>query len=446
MKFDLTPYKHLFRDYMELRAQENRRNVIALLNGDVLTNCVEINAGVSARIYARGKWGFASQSEMSAESVERVARQAGENADFLADSAAQNASALPRTAGIDAHDFAAQQPELSRKDLIDFLRVLDGYLAKQSPRLLSRVLTLNTQTSEKQVVTSDGAVVSAVMPRALLEIRFVVGKKGSVAEIATVYGGFGHFCDYFMSFEPLYEECDRQFAHLLRKVEGVYPQAGVAECVLDADVVGLLAHEASLAAGGHALNSAIASPLVTLTDFAQSAFGKPCPAPVFVDDEGTPARDVVLIERGVLAGALRDKVSAAREQAQPTGNALAAQFSDAPAICARNAVISPGAQTLAEMIASIDDGYYLMSAERAQAVLPGEFACGVTMGYEIKHGKLVKAIRGATISGRPLDALNTVSMVAKEMAWRRGGLGVNSLNPVGMGGAALTCRVAIGGR
>ena len=98
------------------------------------------------------------------------------------------------------------------------------------------------------------------------------------------------------------------------------------------------------------------------------------------------------------------------------------------------------------MIASIDDGYYLMSAERAQAALQGEFACGVTMGYEIKHGKLVKAIRGATISGRPLDALNTVSMVAKEMAWRRGGFGVNSPNPVGMGGAALTCRVAIGGR
>ena len=40
------------------------------------------------------------------------------------------------------------------------------------------------------------------------------------------------------------------------------------------------------------------------------------------------------------------------------------------------------------MIASIEDGYYLLESNNGQADLTGEFMFGVSMGYEIKKGVL----------------------------------------------------------
>ena len=61
---------------------------------------------------------------------------------------------------------------------------------------------------------------------------------------------------------------------------------------------------------GRLLNQEVASPLVTLVDFAHTAFGEVCPVPVYVDDEGTVAQDVTIIEHGVLKGFMHNKESA----------------------------------------------------------------------------------------------------------------------------------------
>ncbi len=42
---------------------------------------------------------------------------------------------------------------------------------------------------------------------------------------------------------------------------------------------------------------------------------------------------------------------------------------------------------------------------------------GVCMGYEIKHGKLGRAIRDTTISGIAFDMLKTVDMLSDDMVW-----------------------------
>ncbi len=47
----------------------------------------------------------------------------------------------------------------------------------------------------------------------------------------------------------------------------------------------------------------------------------------------------------------------------------------------------PGADNLDDMIASIDDGYYLIKPSNGQADSTSEFMFGITLGYEIKNGK-----------------------------------------------------------
>ena len=113
----------------------------------------------------------------------------------------------------------------------------------------------------------------------------------------------------------------------------------------------------------------------------------------------------------------------------------------------RNTSIHPGKDKLEDMIASVDDGYYLIQSNNGQADTTGEFMFGVTMGYEIKNGKLGKALLDTTISGVAFEMLKTVDMVSDKVVWVSSGMcGKKQPMPVGMGGPALRCKVKIGGR
>ena len=102
---------------------------------------------------------------------------------------------------------------------------------------------------------------------------------------------------------------------------------------------------------------------------------------------------------------------------------------------------------LADMIASIDDGYYLTRSSNGQADSTSEFMFCVVMGYEIKNGKIKQAIKDTTISGIAFDVLKTITMISDEMVWSSGGLcGKKQIIPVGMGGPAIKCKLNIGGR
>ncbi len=132
---------------------------------------------------------------------------------------------------------------------------------------------------------------------------------------------------------------------------------------------------------------------------------------------------------------------------KPRGNARAYTFSDEPLIRMRNTAIMPGKDKLDDIIASVDDGYYFISTNNGQADTTGEFMFGVCMGYEIKKGKLGRAILDTTISGMAFEMLKTVDMVSDTMVWSSSGFcGKKQPMPVGMGGPALRCKVMIGGR
>ena len=166
---------------------------------------------------------------------------------------------------------------------------------------------------------------------------------------------------------------------------------------------------------------------------------------MYIDDEGTMARDAVLIENGILKGYMHNKESARYFNTEPTGNARAYEFSDEPLIRMRNTAILPGTDKLQDMIASIDDGYYLIEPSNGQADSTSEFMFGITLGYEIKKGKLGRAIKDTTISGVAFDMLKTVTMVSSDMKWGPGGMcGKKQAIPVGMGGPAIKCKINIG--
>jgi len=455
---NLYAYADLFSEYTELRVQENRSIRISMVKGNIVENSRTSTSGVSARVYKDGVWGFASHPNISDNTMKMVMKSAIDNALFLSFREKKEGRRLPVVNAVAEHDFTTGKKRISQREMLAFIREIDNYITGRCSRLNSRSIILSCLDMEKSLITSDVSTAYSMIPRTLLSILLSTERDGEPVELFEVHGGFGQFEDVFLSPDQLYGKVDRQYDHLLKKAEGIYPRAGLADCILDADLAGILAHEAightteaDLVLGGSIaseyLNEQIADPLITLVDFAHSALDERCPVPVYIDDEGTKAEDALIIEAGILKEFLHNKETANHFGMIPKGNARAFQFSDEPLIRMRNTAILPGRSKLEDMIASIDDGYYLMKASNGQADSTSEFMFGIILGYEIKKGKIGRALRDTTISGVAFDVLKTVRMVSDQMVWSNSGMcGKKQLIPVGLGGPAIQCVLHIGGK
>jgi TldD protein len=121
--------------------------------------------------------------------------------------------------------------------------------------------------------------------------------------------------------EKFHPKIDELVENLTKKTHSVYAKPGITDVVISNKLGGILIHEAI----GHAAeadnvmqgadileknSSTVANSLVSITDFAHTAFDKLCPEPIYIDDEGVLAKDAVLIEKGKLAGLMHNRQSA----------------------------------------------------------------------------------------------------------------------------------------
>ena len=430
-----------------------------MLNGSLVSNDQSIESGVSSRVFKDGSWGFASNAEINNNSIDRVIYASNDNASFLNQRSTNKCGILlPEDIFNYELNLTTKKNKNSNSFWIDFIKNLDNYIQTKHKQVSSRRIFISNLDMEKNILTSIGSESYSMTPRSLLYIVLTIEKNNQPTELMEVFGGLGQLEDNFDNVEVFYPKIDKLVEQLVQKSIGIHPKAGFHDVVLDADLAGILAHEAightteaDLVMGGSVakdyLGELVANELVSLTDYAHSIDDKLCPVPVFVDDEGTQAKDVKIIENGILKKYMHNKDSANEFNMDLTGNARAFKYSDEPLIRMRNTAIAKGKDKLNDMIASIDDGYYLTKSSNGQADSTSEFMFGVVMGYEIKNGKLGQAIKDTTISGIAFDVLKTVTMISDEMVWSSGGMcGKKQIIPVGMGGPAIKCKLNIGGR
>ena len=450
----------LFSDKAQtvLRGHENRQRRVVLLKGNMVQNSRSEARGISARVNLDGKFGFASIAEYTPEAADRVIKAATENAAFLAKHSRRNA-ALPPSGEKALVPLNREIVDTDQKTLIEACQTVDRYVESHCPNLTSRTVVYTEDSQDRIILSSDACRGHLTTPRCYIYVMMSAETKDGVpVELFKAFGGYGGFADHFSHPEIMYPEIDKLYRKLMDKREGVYAQAGYKTVVLGGMMGGMLAHEAvghtveaDLVAGGSVagpnLHQRVASDLVTLVDFAHTYDGKTAPLPVYLDDEGIRAEDAELIRDGILTGYMNDRESAERYGMSPKGNARAWTFSDEPIIRMRNTCILPGKNTVEELIESVEDGYYLIDSGNGQADLTGEFMFGVTCGYEIKHGKLGRALLDTTVTGVAFNMLKTVDMVSDKVEWSSSGFcGKKQPMAVGMGGPHMRCKIMIGGR
>lgn len=463
---NLRAYAGSLTGYTELRAHENCRSRIMLVNGSMTANSSSTSSGISARVLVGGSWGMASSPSFEDAAIRDTLRDAAGNAAFLAANEKKQPLNLASGMGHGEFDYSAKRPALSTREAVERMMAIDDYIAKHCPGLISRAVVLSAISTEKTLVTSDGAWAYTNVPNPTIYLNMSAESASSGP------------VELFEAFEPLNAEgvietelslmladesaqhafIERLYERIMQKKDGVRPEAGLKECILDPRLAGMLAHEAightteadivlAGSVAGSCMGKMVADPLISIVDYAHTAFGKRCPVPVHVDDEGVLAEDADIIRNGQLVGFLHSKATAAQMNMKPQGNARGFAFNDEPLIRMRNTAILPGKSKLEDMIASIEDGYYLGESGNGQADSTSEFMFGITRGYEIKHGKLGRALLDTTVSGVAFDMLKTVTMLSDDMVWVASGMcGKKQPMKVGMGGPAIKCKITVGGQ
>ena len=450
----------LFADGVQtiLRGHENRNRRVVLLKGNMVQNSRSASSGISARVNKNGTYGFASTADYDAEGAEKVLKAATENALFLSKHSNRNIE-LPASLGTGTVKLNAEIIDTEQKTIIEACKTIDDYIVKKYPNLISRTVVYTEDSQDRIIYTSDAFNGHLVTPRCYIYVMMSAeAKDGSPVELFKAFGGFGSFNDNFGKLDEVYEGIDLLYKRVMDKKEGVYAEAGLKTVILSPLMAGMLAHEAvghtveaDLVLGGSvagpSLNKRVGSDLVSLVDFANMYEGKMAPLPVYMDDEGIVAKDVDLIKDGILVGYMNDRETAKHFGMEPKGNARGWGFADEPIIRMRNTCVLPGKNTVEELISSVEDGYYLIDSGNGQADLTGEFMFGVTCGYEIKNGKLGKALLDTTVSGVAFEMLKTVDMVSNEVEWTSSGFcGKKQPMAVSMGGPHMRCKIMIGGR
>ncbi|HVE94333.1 MAG TPA: TldD/PmbA family protein [Acidimicrobiales bacterium] len=445
--------------YTELRLHNNHQSMITMVGGTLMANQALSVGGASARSYQDGAFGFASLPSLSNDAIPQVLGQAAANAELLQRRANRGDGDLPELgAGHGVFDHRTGAPALSSQQRVDIVRSIDAYLRSAHPDILNIDVSLSTLGIEKALVNSVGASTYSYVPRTVVMVRLSFQASDGVVEVYDTFGGFGEAQDHLQDVAALHPMLDNLYREVRDKAEGVYCEPGEHDVILDSAMAGILAHEAightceadivlgGSIAGDH-VGDVVASDKVTLVDFGARGPDGNGSIAIHVDDEGTPCKDVTIIENGVLKAFLHNKETARIMGEEPTGNARAFRFDDEPLVRMRNTAILPGTDKLEDMIGTIDRGYYFRRSTNGQADSTSEFMFGVGCGYEIVDGKLGRAVRDTTVAGVAFDMLKTITHVSDDMTWSKGGMcGKKQMIPVGMGGPAIKCRIGVGGR
>ena len=156
----------------------------------------------------------------------------------------------------------------------------------------------------------------------------------------------------------------------------------------------------------------IASPLVSAySDPALPGYGH-----YAYDHEGTPARRVVHIDRGVFREFLNSRQTAAILGAQPNGHYKAAEASLVPLIRMSNTVLAAGADDPGQIVRDVERGYYL-AAHRIPSIAESRenFRITARRVYEIVNGELGRLYRDGGITADTRDFLMSVDAVGTDL-------------------------------
>ncbi|GAM64553.1 tldD protein [Vibrio ishigakensis] len=364
----------------------------------------------------------------------------------------------------DAPHYQAVNPleSLDKIRKIELLKELDVYIRTKEPLISEVNISLSGVYEQMLVAATDGTYAADIRPLVRLSIS-VLAQRGDRRERGSSGGGGRYDYQYFLEQDGdktvALRFADEAIRLALVNLESEAAPAGAMPVVLGAGWPGVLLHEAV----GHGLEGdfnrkessvfsgkvgeKVTSDLCTIVDDGTLLDRR---GSLNIDDEGVEGQYNTLIENGVLKGYMQDKLNARLMGVKPTGNGRRESFAHLPMPRMTNTYMLPGQHSPEEIISTVEKGLYAPSFAGGQVdITSGKFVFSTSEAYLIENGKITRPVKGATLIGSGIEAMQQVSMVGNDLELDKG-VGVcgkaGQSVPVGVGQPTLKLdSITVGG-
>jgi TldD protein len=323
----------------------------------------------------------------------------------------------------EAYDIRQRPEEIDSASKADILRACDEAARSAGDEVTQVTVSYVENRRRVQVFNSDGINAADDRTRVRLGAQVVARRNGTVETGHETRGGHAGFELVANQPEQVAQEAARKALTMLDAVDA---PTGRMTVVVGNGFGGVLLHEAV----GHGLE---ADAIQKRASVYAGRLGEQI-APDFllaydsgaeanewgsdgIDDEGTPTQRTTIIEDGRLTSYLYDLLRARKDGVPSTGNGRRESFRHLPLPRMTNTYFANGNATPEELIEGTEHGLYAVSFGGGQVEpATGDFVFGLSEGYLIENGKVTKPVRGATLIGNGLEALQQIDGVAADLA------------------------------
>ncbi|OCH13198.1 metalloprotease TldD [Aliivibrio sp. 1S165] len=437
-------------DYADIYFQSCWHESLVLEDSIIKDGSFNIDRGVGIRAVSGEKTGFAYSDQInldaltqSAKAARGIVQQGGEGK-----VKAFSAQTIPQF-------YAPINPlnSLDKKQKIALLEEIDAYIRAKEPLIQEVSASISGVYEQMLVAALDGTYAADIRPLVRLSISVLV-QRGDKRERGSAGGGGRYGYDYFLTEiqgkSIALEFADEAIRQALVNLDADAAPAGMMPVVLGSGWPGVLLHEAV----GHGLEGdfnrkgssvfsgkigeKVTSSVCTIVDDGTMADRR---GSLNVDDEGVAGQYNSLIENGVLKGYMQDKLNARLMGVAPTGNGRRESYAHLPMPRMTNTYMLPGEYTPEEIISTVKKGIYAPNFGGGQVdITSGKFVFSASEAYLIEDGKITRPVKGATLIGSGMEAMQQISMVGNDLSLDRG-VGVcgkaGQSVPVGVGQPTL---------
>ncbi|NLL23026.1 MAG: TldD/PmbA family protein [Tissierellia bacterium] len=344
----------------------------------------------------------------------------------------------------------------SLSEKAQFLREADE-VARRHSELVSQVTLFHLDTDQEVLIAnSDGLWAQDRRIRTRFGVHAIAQGQGEL-HTGFASNGASMGLEFYEHYNPLEMAAEASRIAVLG-ARAQYAPSGRMPVILDNGFGGVLFHEAC----GHSLEAAFISK--GNSEFAGKLGEKIASEKVYayddatipgewgttrIDDEGTPTRNNLLIEGGVLKSYLIDRLHARRMGAESTGSARRESYRYAPTSRMNNTFIAAGQDSFEDMIEGIEYGLYAKTLGGGSVnPVSGDFNFQVAEGYLIEEGKITTPLRGASLIGKGAEVLEKIDAVSSDLKLGQGMCGAGSgMVPASLGQPQVrVSELTVGGR
>lgn len=426
--------------YADIRVVQRRTESIRVKNKTVQNVSTGESTGFGVRVLYDGAWGFASSARLDPAEVEEVTREAVSIA---------RASALVKKG-----DGVRLSPVDAAVDTWKSPLKIDPFLVKMEDKIALLLEATKVMLKEKDVRLAEGSMsffaekkIFASTEGAYIEqektetgagitATAVAGGEVQRRSYPTSFGGNFAARGYeFVQEMHLVEEAERVAREAAELLQAPQAPAGVTDLILDSSQLALQIHESC----GHPIEldrvfgqeaSFAGTSFLTPEKLGHYRYGSDLVniradatlegglGTFGYDDEGVPAQNTPIVEKGIFKNYLSSRETAAELGLTSTGAMRADGWNRMPIIRMTNINLDPGDWTLEEIIRDTKEGI-LMATNKSWSIDDKRlnFQFGTEIAWEIKDGSLGRMLKNPTYTGITPQFWGSMDAVAGPEEW-----------------------------